>query len=285
MPRLRARRLAVLCSAAALFAATEARAACPDDRVVAALAGDMLAGTPTEAPDVTTVADGLCAQGKLVVLLSQHWGGPIGYKAGLTSKAAQDRFGVHEPVRDVMLAGMMRESGARMPAAYGAVPRYEADLVAVVGDPAINKATTPKQVLAHVSAIRPFIELPDLVVKAPKTLNAAKIVAINVGARYGVLGAAIPVRQTEAFLDALGTMTVTVTDQDGAQIATAPGKAILGHPLNAVLWLRDSGVAFKAGDVISLGSFGPPLVPKPGLTAIVTYRGLPDDPSVSVTFE
>lgn len=41
----------------------------------------------------------------------------------------------------------------------------------------------------------------------------------------------------------------------------------------------------EPGDLVSLGSFGPLLEPKPGLAATVTYQGLPGDPNVSVTFE
>jgi 2-keto-4-pentenoate hydratase len=72
--------------------------------------------------------------------------------------------------------------------------------------------------------------------------------------------------------------------------AKSPGAAILGHPLNAVIYvagdLASCGQRLKAGDVIRLGSFGRALPPKTGLTAIVHYDGLPVGPlSVSVTFE
>jgi 2-keto-4-pentenoate hydratase len=64
--------------------------------------------------------------------------------------------------------------------------------------------------------------------------------------------------------------------------------AILGHPLNAVLWLaRDlekSGTRLKAGDLLSLGSFTTPMPPKPGLAVTVRYEGLPGNPQVSVRF-
>ena len=41
----------------------------------------------------------------------------------------------------------------------------------------------------------------------------------------------------------------------------------------------------KAGDLVSVGSIGPLMPPKPGLTVTATYAGLPGDPSVSVAFE
>ena len=260
-------------------------AACPDDATIKALADNIFAAVASAPPNVASIEDGLCAQAKLVRVLQDRWGRPIGYKAGLTSKAAQDTFKVSEPVRGVLLADMILKPGAKVPARYGALPRFEADMVVVVASADINAATTPKDVLANLSAIHPFIELPDLVVDAPSRLDGASITAINVGARLGALGAAIPVQKTDAFLSALGDMTVKVTDQSGQQLASAPGTAILGHPLNAVLWLRKNGLTFKPGDLVSLGSFGPLLVPKPGMTATMTYVGFPGEPTISVVFE
>ncbi len=275
----------IACVAACVAAGGVAHAQCPSDEAVAQLAADILAAKPAPTPDVATTEDALCAQGKLVALLARDWGAPSGYKAGLTSEPAQKAFGASSPVRGVLYAGMMLEDGAAVPAGWGALPRFEADMIVVVADDGINAATSPREVLAHISAVHPFIELPDLVVGDPKALDADRITAINVGARKGVLGAAIPADATEAFLSALAAMQVVVTDGEGQELARAPGAAILGHPLNAVLWLRDSGVSFKAGDLVSLGSFGPLLAPKPGLKATVAYEGLAGNPKVSVSFE
>jgi len=260
-------------------------AGCPSNAAVETLAGRVLSGKPAPPLDVADRTAALCAQAKLVTLLQRHWGVPVGYKAGLTNAAAQARFGVTEPVRGVLLAEMMLPDGASIPAGFGALPRFEADLVLVVADAAINEATSPAEVLRHLSAVRPFIELPDLVVADPSSLTGPVITAINVGARYGVLGAPVPVDPSPTFLESLAAMQVVVTDQTGAQLASAPGAAVLGHPLNAVLWLIRDGVTLQPGDLISTGSIGPLLPPRPGLTATVTYRGLPSDPTVRVTFE
>lgn len=282
MIRHRASWLAVAVAAALV---SPAFADCPGDDVVAALAADIIAERAASTPPVTTIEDGLCAQGKLVSVLARTWGAPAGYKAGLTSAAAQKAFGVAEPVRGVLYKDMMLRDGAKVPAGFGALPRFEADMVVVVADEGINAARTPQEVLAHLSAVHPFIELPDLVVADPKGLNGPTITAINVGARKGVLGAALPMAMDEAFLASLAAMTVVVTDATGQELASAPGAAVLGHPLNAVLWLRDNGVSFKAGDLVSVGSFGPLMVPKPGMKATVSYKGLAGDPKVSVSFE
>ena len=47
---------------------------------------------------------------------------------------------------------------------------------------------SPQQVLAALRTVRPFIELPDLVVQDPGKISGAGVTLINVGARAGVLG-------------------------------------------------------------------------------------------------
>lgn len=231
--------------------------------------------------DAARIRDGLVAE------LAASQGRVVGYKAGLTNPMVQQRFGHNAPVRGVLLEKMLLEDGAEVPAKFGAVPIFEADLVVVVKDEGINQAKTPAEVLQHLSAIRPFIELPDLVTAKEQPLTGAVITAINVGARLGVLGK--PVAPAPEMADALAKMTVVMRDQDGKELAKAPGTAILGHPLNAVVWLAEdlakSGGRLRAGDVLSLGSFSAPMPPKPGMKVTVTYEGLPGNPAVSVRFK
>jgi 2-oxo-hept-3-ene-1,7-dioate hydratase len=264
---------------------------CPSQTEMAALAVQIRAGEPVEVERLGVISkeDGHCAQQHLVAALRPHWGEPVGYKVGLTSAAVQARFGVHEPVSGRLFADGLLADGVRLPAHWGAHPRIEADLLVEVGDQAIHQARTEAEVLAHLSVLYPFIELPDLVVADPDRLTAAHILAINVGARYGVLGAPLPVASlgtTHADqLNALAEMQVEARDQTGRVLLSAPGRAILGHPLRSVLWLLAQGERFQPGDLISLGAFGPLLTPQPGMRVTVSYRGLPGDPTVSVGFE
>ena len=227
------------------------------------------------------IRDGLVAE------LSASQGRVVGYKAGLTNPAVQKRFNTTEPVRGALLEKMLLDDGAEVPVKFGAIPFFEADLAVVVKDEGINQAKTPAEVLKHLASIRPFIELPDLVTAKEQPLSAAIITSFNVGARLGVLGK--PIAPTPEMADALGKMTVVMRDQDGKELARVPGAAILGHPLNAVVWLADdlakSGGKLRAGDILSLGSFTPPNFQKAGMTITVTYEGLPGNPTVSVRFK
>ena len=257
---------------------------CPTGEVIQAFLADWRNRAPTRAivPADATMEDALCAQAKVVEVLKSELGPVIGYKAGLTSPPSQERFGSLEPVRGVLLRDMLLKSGAEVPADFGARPLFEADLLVVVADAGINEATSNAEVLAHLSDVIPFIELPDLAVGEDEPLNATVLAAINVAARLGVVGQPIPVETTPRFLQSLADMTVRVTDQNGAELATAKGSIVLGHPLNAVLWLLENGVRFAAGDYISVGSIGPLMPAQRGQTITVRYEGLAGDPTVSV---
>ncbi|WP_457629874.1 2-keto-4-pentenoate hydratase [Oceanithermus sp.] len=246
-----------------------AMAITPDDLVVY-----WIGKTPAPAPQVKTVDEGLAFQARFVAGLEPIVGQPVGYKVGLTSKAVQEKFGVDHPLRGVLLEGMLLESGATVPARFGAVPIVEADLLVRVKDAGINEARTPEEVVKHIDQVIPFIELPDLVLKKGEPLNGATITAINVGARLGVLGEPIAVEPTRDFAQALAEMQVFVS-MDNKLVMKVPGSAILGNPLNAVVWLAEDlarhGQALKPGDIISLGSFGKPFRPHSGSTFWVGY--------------
>jgi 2-oxo-hept-3-ene-1,7-dioate hydratase len=102
-----------------------------------------------------------------------------------------------------------------------------------------------------------------------------------------VLGTPSPARTDAAFAEALQKMTVKARDASGTELSSAPGAAILGHPLNAVIWLaadlKKDGITLRRGDLLSLGAFGN-LPAIPGQALRVTYEGLPANPSVQVRF-
>lgn len=235
-----------------------------------------------------SMLDAECGRRRLVEKLESSENRIVGYKAGLTSKTVQERFGVSSPVRGVLLEKMLLTDGADVPADFGARPVFEADLLVVVKDAAIHNAKTHLDVLRSLSLVVPFIELADLVVAEGEQLSAALIVSLNVGARLGVVGKGIPVEPTERFATALAAMRIVVIDQGGRELARGGGAAILDHPLNAVQWLAQdlekSRIRLKPGDLLSLGAFLPPMPPRPGLGITVRYEGLPGNPAVSVRF-
>ena len=283
------RKTVLLACVLALPAFVDARAACPSDEAVEKLALGIVENRPGEPlSGMASLSDGQCAQDKLVALLAKQFGRPVGYKVGLTNAAAQQRFGVPHPVTGTIYEATLRHrDGAEVPARFAAVPAVEADLLVRVRDEGINAARTPEEVLRHIDQVIPFIELPDLVMPPPK-LDGPNLLAINVGARLGVSGEPIPVRADAAGLAAaLASMTVTMADDTGKELAKAPGTALLGHPLNVLPWLAQDlakhGKKLQAGDIVSLGGFSPALPVEAGRRYTVRYEGLAPQPvSVSV---
>lgn len=265
-----------------------AHAACLSDAEVDALLKDADALAPAANPQGLSADDGACSRAKLIARLAARHGPPVGYKAGLTNPAVQQRFKASEPVWGALFSPMLLAEGIPVEAGFGARPLFEADLLVRVSSAAVNQARTPMEVLAAIDQVIPFIELPDLVVRAPGELDGSAIAAINVGARLGVVGTPIAVQRTQGFADALRDMTV-VLKTNGVEADRGRGSDVLGHPLQAVVWLAQAlareGRALKPGDLVSLGSFSKLLPPKAGLKVSVEYQGLPGNPDVAVHFK
>jgi 2-keto-4-pentenoate hydratase len=173
-----------------------------------------------------------------------------------------------------------------VPAAFGALPRYEADFLIVVKDAGLAEATTPLAALAHIKAVVPFIELPDIMIAAP---TGAGLVATNAAFRGGVKGTPIPVEADAKFVDMLADMVVVIReDLTGQEIGRAKGDVLMGNLLNAAIWLakalRDAGMELKPGDLLSLGGFKGAAPTRAGTRITLRYLGLPGDPAVSVQF-
>lgn len=246
----------------------------------------------TNPPASMTMADAACTRARLQQRLAAQAGPLVGYKAGLTNPAVQKRFNTDQPVWGTLYQRMLLDNGATVDAAFGARPLYEADLLVRVKSAEINQARTPAQVLAAVDQIVPFIELPDLMVQAPPQLNGPGITAINVGARLGVRGTPLAVPADAPgqarLLDQLRDMNVRLVDAQGAALGGGKGADVLGHPLQAVVWLAQAlhaqGLALQPGQLVSLGSFSALLPPRSGLSATVHYDGVPGLQPVRVNF-
>lgn len=274
----------------ALLAAAGADAACPTPEEAESRAAAWLAEQPVASyGEGLSLADAYCGQDLYVARLEAALGPRIGYKVGFTGKASQQHFGVSEPARGILFAPMILEDGAEVPADFGVRGVFEADLVVTIADAAVMDATTPLEAAAALEAVVPFIELPDVVVPDGQHLDGANIIALNVMPRYGVVGAPIPVEANETFVAAFAEFDAVLLNATGAEIERSKGSALLGNPLNALLWLvehlRASGLALKPGDLVSLGSLGRPHPTVAGATITLRYEGLPGGPSeVSVRF-
>ena len=248
----------------------------------------------TAAPDLPPMdaATGQCSRLQYQKLLSQRHGSVIGYKVGLTNPAIRKAFRAEAPQWGTLYEGMLLPNGSVVSASFGARPTVEADLLVRVGSADINAAQTIDEVLKALDQVIPFIELPDMVVKNPLTLDAHSLGAINLAARMGVAGVPIAVpqdAQRRALLqESLARMKLVMSDGAGHTLGEAVGADLLEHPLNAALWLvrelNRQGIRVQPGQFLSLGTFPPVRPPQAGTRFVVNYHGLEGSAPVWVQF-
>ena len=273
-----------------LLLAAPARAACPDMAAMARYAQAILERrSPSPIPGLSP-QDARCAQDRLVAFLAQPWGDVVGWTVGLSGAEARRAYGTDQPVRGALFHGTLRaQSPARLPARFGAVPMVEAGLLLRIGRDGIAAAgEDPVALLGHVDEVIPFLALPDAVFAPGTAPGLANLLSINLGTRLGAVGQPVPVQATPDFARSLGEMVVVLADER-REMARAPGRAILGHPLNALAWLaRDlarEGRALRAGEYVAIGGFAPSVPVEAGRTYTLRYDGLPGAEPVVVTLE
>ncbi|MGD1857108.1 MAG: 2-keto-4-pentenoate hydratase [Leptolyngbyaceae cyanobacterium] len=188
-------------------------------------------------------------------------GAIVGYKVALTNPTVQAQLGGNHPLYGFLLEDMLLDSGSTLPIRFGSRPQAEGDLMVRVGSADINQADTDLKLLASLDAVIPFLELPDLVYEESANVNAGALVAVNAGARYGVIGDPMELSDGDSGLEQLANIRVVLSNDQGQFLAEGDSTALLGHPINAVRWLRDTlqtlGVELKPGDLLSLGSVTP----------------------------
>ena len=258
----------------------------------AKLADFYLKKMPAPALDPSLTLDqAMKIQVEFIQAIKPAFGRVVGYKAGLTNPAVQKAFGVTAPVRGTLLEKMILESGTTLDANFGARPLYEGDLILRVGSVAINGAKTPMEALQYIDAAIPFIELPDLVYAKDVKINGPMLAAVNVAARYGIVGEAIPVQPTQEWMERLKNFMCQIYDEKGTMLIEGPGSSLLDHPMNVVLWIRDSlksnGILLMKGDLLSLGTITKLTPTAPNTVIKARYVGLdPKGPvEISVIFK
>lgn len=274
--------LLVLASCASLTATAQS-----SEAFLKALIESYTQKTPLALTFPLGMTEAVAVRDKFLAEMEPTLGKPIGYKAALTNANAQRKFGVTSPVYGVLLEKMVLPSGSEVPVKFATHPLLEGDLIARVGSEDINKAQTPEDLLANIDALVPFLELPDLIFKRGVALNAPTLVAVNGGARKGIMGEPILLKADKDTAADLRKIRLEITDKSGEIVAFGYGKALMGDPVKVIGWLRDrllsSGKKLKKGDLISLGSATAMVnVKEPGPMTL-TYYGIPGKDRAAVT--
>lgn len=185
--------------------------------------------------------------------------------------------GVDRPMVGAMYVSNFLPNGTTISIDSARVLITEPDILFRVSDSAINEATTLEQLLPHIDRVYAFIEVPaPLFNNNPP--NPFLMQASNLLPRWGVIGDSMAVTDTSEFLRSLESMRVRFIDGDDRVLAEESGDYLGGNPLYGVLAvieeLRRKGEALDAGDLISSGSYMPPILVTSGMFTRTIYEGI-----------
>jgi 2-keto-4-pentenoate hydratase len=190
----------------------------------------------------------------------------VGWKVGLTSKAIQQQFSVHEPVFGCILES--QPSGHVFAPADLISPGFENELCLRLGKD-LEGAITRDEARAAIDAVYPSLEIIET--RGNLTEQLALALADNAQQKTVILGAAVPL---PADLETIGVRVII----NGAVAATGTGDAVLGNPLNSLVWLStklaEFGRSLKAGEIIMSGSFTRQFPINPGDTIRAEFSGV-----------
>ena len=193
----------------------------------------------------------------------------IGWKVGLTAKPIQEQFGFHEPVFGCILES--RRSGHVFNPGDLIRPGFEPELCLRVKRPLAGDVTVA-DVRGAIDVVHPSLEIIET--RGDLTAQIAVAMADNAQQKTIILGDPVPLGDLE--LDAVAA-TIRINDQT---VATGRGDAVLGNPLNSLVWLArklpEFGRSVRPGDLIMSGSFTRQFPIEPGDRIHADFVGIGD---------
>ena len=209
-------------------------------------------------------------------LLSAAGLGPtIGYKIGCTTSAMQTYLGIDHPAAGYMYAASARPDGITLARGDVVRPGVECEIAVTLGRPlrADSAPFTRETVLPAIAAVHAAIEIVDERYEDWRSLGGETLIADDFFHAGLILGAPVtPWRDLDL------CAIEGVTRVNGVDVGRGRGADILGHPLDALVWLADHcaarGRGVPAGAIISLGSLVPVQWLSAGDHAAVELAGL-----------
>lgn len=179
----------------------------------------------------------------------------VGRKIGLTSLAVQAQLGVDQPDFGMLFADMA--VGDAEPVALSRLiqPKVEAEVALVIGRDLTHERHTYADIIRATEYALPAIEIVDSRI-ANWNIKFVDTVADNASSGLFVLGG--QPRKLGEFDIAACAMEMKRGDEI---VSRGNGRACLGSPLTAAVWLADvmvrCGRPLQAGDIVLTGALGP----------------------------
>lgn len=198
----------------------------------------------------------------------------VGHKVGVTSKAMQQQMGVDEPDSGILLDDMVLPSGSELLIGELMNPRVEAEIAFQLGRDLEGPEVDVEAARRAVSDVFLALEVIDTRFTENWRIALADSVADNASCARVITGAMVPL---DPGWD-LGAEELVVS-VDGVAVATGEGRAVLGDPLNPLIWLARRlsglGAGLKAGDLVLAGAVHASLPLEAGTEVRVTSAKLP----------
>lgn len=194
-----------------------------------------------------------------------------GHKVGLTSAAMREQLGVDQPDYGHLMDSMFHLE--RLPIAMSRFlqPKVEPEIAFVLKRPLRGPGVTAAEAMAAVDFVVPALEIIDSRIRDWR-ITLADTIADNASSGGVVLGSR-PVRLGDVDL----TSTPCVLHRNGEETGSGVGGAVLGTPLNALVWLANTvPVELAAGHVVLPGSITAAVPVAAGDTFTAEFAGLGD---------
>lgn len=203
----------------------------------------------------------------------------VGHKIGLTAPVVQKQLGVDQPDFGLLWNDKEVLNGGEVSMSDLMQAKAEAEIAFVLSKDIKGKCLSTIDIIGAIDYALVSIEIVGSRIK-DWDIKITDTIADNASASHWVIGHK-PVKLQD--IDLVNcTMKMTC---NGDIVSGGTGKACLGSPLNAVLWLAqkmvDMGQPLKAGDLILSGALGPMYSVKSGDHLEVNIEGLGN---VSVSF-
>ncbi|NLW98617.1 MAG: 2-keto-4-pentenoate hydratase [Actinomycetales bacterium] len=206
--------------------------------------------------------DRLLAQGRTVK----------GHKVGLTSAAMQKLLGVSEPDYGHLLDDFFYLEHQPIPADRFLQARVEPEMAFVLKRTLQGPGVTVHEAAAAVDFVLPALEIVDSRIRDWK-IGLFDTIADNASSGAVVLGS------TPTLLQDVDLRLTGGVMHKNAQVAgTGAGGAVLGSPINALVWLANTlgarGIPLEAGHVVLPGAICAMVPVAAGDTVTATFAGL-----------
>ncbi len=238
-------------------------------------------GPLTERFGEIDVADAYRIQGLVIDRRVELGARRVGWKVGLTSAAMQKQLGVDQPDSGPLLDDMEIADGGTCPVEGLIAPKVEGEIAFWLSRDLTGEGLDESDVLAACDRVVPALEIIDsriadwriaLADTVADHASCARFVVAADGCAPGDLD--LPAAQMSL-------------REDGTEVGSGRGEAVLGHPARAVAWLAGTLSAFgqglRAGEVVMAGALAAAIPVRPGATVEADF-GAPLG-AVTVEFE